>query len=125
MPAGAKVYAYPEPFGPQHFRAVARVDEGYNHYLVFPIWGDGTVVEQVIAEQKTPTVEAARQTETAKRLDWFFGTPVWRESRDHEAANVFGMEFRSLVIKRGSPFLFRVTPQGQVSRERLLGDGAD
>ena len=121
----AAVYAYPEPLGPLRFRGVACITDHYDHYIVRPLSGKSELVEQVISEKKTPIVEAARHTETGKRLDWFFSTPVWRESRDHKAANVFGMEFRSIVLKRGSPFLFRVTPEGQVSRERLLGAGAD
>jgi membrane-bound metal-dependent hydrolase YbcI (DUF457 family) len=124
-PSGVRIYAYPEPLGPQRFRGVACVADHYDHYFVHPFVKKSDLVEQVIAEKKTPVVEAVRQTEIAKRLDSFFSTPVWRESIDHDAANVFGMEFRSLVLKRGSPFLFRVTPQGQVSRERLLGEASN
>jgi membrane-bound metal-dependent hydrolase YbcI (DUF457 family) len=124
-PAKAPVYAYPEPLGPQRFRAVACVGNNYNHYFVFPLSHKAELLDHVIATENTPVVDAVRQTEPATRLDWFFSTPVWRESRDHTAANVFGMEFRSIVLKRGSPFLFRVTPEGQVSRERLVGADAN
>ena len=36
-PAQAPVYAYPEPLGPQRFRAVACVGDNYDHYFVFPL----------------------------------------------------------------------------------------
>ena len=93
--------------------------------LCVPAVSQSRLIEHVIVDEKTPVVDAVRQAEPAERLDWFFSTPVWRESRDHTAANVFGMEFRSIVMKRGSPFLFRVTPEGQVSRERLVGADAN
>jgi membrane-bound metal-dependent hydrolase YbcI (DUF457 family) len=121
----APIFIYPEPFGPQRFRAVVQRPEIYDHYLVLPFREKIELLQKIEPEQRRPLVEATRHTEAAQRLDWFFSTPVWRESPDHEAAVVYGLEFRSAVLQRGSPFTFRVTPHGQVSRERLLDPDAD
>jgi len=121
----APIYVYPEPLGPQCFRAVVQEPDRYKHYLAYPFHGRIDLLKQIAPEQYTPIVEAARQTEVAHRLDWFFSTPVWAESTDHRAAIVYGLEFRSVVMPRGTPFTFRVTPQGQVSRERLVAPDAN
>lgn len=119
------IYIYPEPLGPQRFRAVLQTNEDYAHYLVHPFARGVDEVETVAIEKTTPVVAAARKTQAAHRLDSFFSTPVWRDAPDHKAAVVSGMEFRSLVLKRGKPFVFRVTPDGQVSHERWVGPDAN
>jgi inner membrane protein len=119
------VVVYPEPLGPERFHVVVQPTGIYENYLVHPFSGEIERLESTVPEVKTPTVEAARQTETGHRLDAFFGTPVWRESSDHQAAIVYGLEFRSAVLRRGFPFTFRVTPQGQVSREPLRAADAN
>jgi membrane-bound metal-dependent hydrolase YbcI (DUF457 family) len=124
-PSNAPTYIYPEPFGPQCFRAVVQQPDFYVHYLSFPFQHRINLVEKIEPEVTTPIEQAARRTEAGKRLDWFYSTPVWRESPDHKAGVVYGMEFRSLVRRRGSPFVFRVTPENHVSRERLLGADAN
>lgn len=118
--SAAPIYVYPEPLGPQLFRAVVAETNIYEHYLAHPFEQKIVLLGKIAPEVKTPVVEAARTTEAAHRLDAFFSTPVWREAPDHKAADVYGLEFRSTVLKRGVPFSFRVTPQGQVSRERLV-----
>jgi inner membrane protein len=122
---GRPIFVYPEPFGPQRFRAVTKSDDTYSHYRAFPFRNKIELVEMIQTETKTPIVEAVRRTDAARRLDWFFSTPVWRESPNGKAGLVYGLEFRSFVLKRGTPFYFRVTPEGQVSRERLVGPGAN
>ncbi len=121
----APIYIYPEPFGPQRFRAVVQQPEIYEHYLAYPFHRKIELLAKIIPEEKTPIVEAARKTEAAARFDAFFLTPVWRESSDHQAAIVYGLEFRSALMPRGVPFTFRVTPQGEVSREQLVAPAAD
>ncbi|MGZ4975062.1 MAG: hypothetical protein ACXWDN_20060, partial [Limisphaerales bacterium] len=121
----APIYVYPEPLGPQRFRAVVQKPEIYEHYLAYPFHRKIELLGKIDSEEKTSMVEAVRKTETATRLDAFFSTPVWREASDHQAAIVYGLEFRSAVMPRGVPFTFRVTPQGQVSRERLVAPAAD
>lgn len=121
----APIYIYPEPFGPQRFRAVVQQTNVYDHFLAYPFQHKIESLGKVVAELKTPIVEAARRTESGHRLDWFLSTSVWRESLDHKAAVVYGLEFRSAVLPRGRPFTFRVTPEGQVSRERLVGPDAN
>jgi membrane-bound metal-dependent hydrolase YbcI (DUF457 family) len=124
-PINNPIHIYPEPFGPQRFRVVLTTDDDYVHYLVHPFREEVKEVETLAIEKSTPIVAAARQTDAAHRLDSFFSTPVWRESSDHKAAVVFGMEFRSLVFNHGKPFVFRVTPEGQVSHERWVGPDAN
>jgi hypothetical protein len=116
----APIYVYPEPLGPQRFRAVVAETNAYKHYLAHPFRQKIVLLAKLAPEAKTPVVQAAHQTEVGRRLDAFFLTPVWRESSDHNAADVYGLEFRSTVLNRGVPFVFRVTPEGQVSHERLV-----
>lgn len=118
--SNAPIYVYPEPLGPERFRAVVAQTNMYEHYLAHPFEQKIVLLAKIAPEVKTPSVQAARQTEAARRLDAFFSTPVWRESSDDKAANVYGLEFRSTVLNRGVPFVFRVTPEGQVSHERLV-----
>lgn len=116
----APIYVYPEPLGPQRFRAVVAETNVYEHYLAHPFERKIALLGNIAPEVKTQVVQAARKTDAARRLDAFFSTPVWRESPDHKAADVYGLEFRSSVLNRGVPFGFRVTPEGQVSHERLV-----
>ncbi|MDB6059353.1 MAG: hypothetical protein JWO95_3197 [Verrucomicrobiales bacterium] len=121
----APIYVYPEPFGPQRFRAVVQQTNVYAHFLAYPFQHKIESLGKIVPEVKSPVVEAARRTEPARRLDWFLSTPVWRESTDGQAATVYGLEFRSVVLRRGLPFTFRVTPDGQVSREQLVAPDAN
>lgn len=116
----APIYVYPEPLGPQRFRAVVAETNVYEHYLAHPFEQKLVLLGKIVPEVKTPVVLAARKTEAGQRFDAFFSTPVWREAPNGKAANVYGLEFRSIVLNRGVPFVFRVTPEGQVSHERLV-----
>ncbi len=111
------LFLYPEPFGPGNFRGVAHGADGfYEIFLIRPFHGEVQKLERLEAEEKSPLVEAARLTEAGRKLDWFFSTAVWRSAPDGQAALVYGLGFRTNVLKNRAPFHFRVTPDGVVSR---------
>jgi membrane-bound metal-dependent hydrolase YbcI (DUF457 family) len=114
-----KFFIYPEPFGPQRFRGIVREADRYSVYQIWPFRKRLERLDRLAVEEPSPAVEAARRTYAGRRLDWFFGTPVWRATPDGQAAYVYGLGFRTPLLKGRSPFVFRVTPDGHVIRFRL------
>jgi membrane-bound metal-dependent hydrolase YbcI (DUF457 family) len=121
----APIFIYPEPLGPQRFRAVIKWPDRYVVYEAHPFAGAFESVNELPIEEHTPLVEAVRRTKPAQRLDNFFSTSVWRESADHQAAIVYGLGFRTKVLNDRDIFVFRITPQGQVSRVRALSSSGN
>lgn len=115
----AVLFLYPEPFGPQRFRGVVRQDNHYTVYDIRPLAGAIQFQRRLDLAEQTPVVAAARKTRSGQRLDRFFSTQVWRQAPDGQAAVVYGLGFRSKVLKNRSVFVFRVMPDGQVSRQQL------
>jgi membrane-bound metal-dependent hydrolase YbcI (DUF457 family) len=115
----ARLFLYPEPFGPKRFRGVIREDGDYAVYEIRPFQKRIELLERLRADDKSPVVEAARRTRAGRRLEWFFSTAVWRLAPDGKAAIVYGLGFHTRALKGRGPFVFRVTPEGKVSRTRL------
>ena len=110
---------YPEPLGPMRFRGVARVE---NHYAVYEIWPfqkGAALLERLEVEDQKPGVAVARRSEAGQRLDWFFSTAVWRAAPDGQTALVYGLGFRTKIFPDRVPFVFRVAPDGRVWRAHL------
>lgn len=112
------VFFYPEPFGPSHFRGVWLEGGRYAVYRIWPFEGRINLSERLEAEEKAGVVEAARRTSAGRKLDLFFSTPIWRLAPDGQGAVVYGLGFRTPLLRGRSPFVFRVTPDGGVERIR-------
>jgi len=114
--ASPAFYLYPEPFGPGRFRGVARATHNYAIYQIWPFQKRVEILERLDIEEQNPMVAAARRSETGRRLDSFFSTPVWRLAADEQVAIVYGLGFRSKLFPARVPFVFRVAPDGDVRR---------
>jgi hypothetical protein len=114
-----EVFIYPEPFGPTHFRGVTRERNEYAVYEISPFQQRVEVLERLEVEQQNPIVAATRQSEAGRRLDWFFSTAVWSLAPDGQGAMVYGLGFRTKLFPARAPFVFRVAPNGQVTRAHL------
>ena len=119
-------YVFPEPLGPHRWRGVTRAGDTYQIYLIQPL---SNRVEQVGRErtlQGEPSIEQARATTLGRRLEWFFKAPVWKVEGSPSGGdsmpdpsvvvNVYDLRFRSVLIHREPPFVyrFRAFPDGRV-----------
>lgn len=108
-PAAEFTYVFPEPFGPQRFRGVAREGDAWRIYLVRPFGGRIELVETLATDTSSEVVRAARQTPRARRLEAFFKAPVWRA--DGDTAEVYDLRFRPVTLAlRPIPFTIRIRP---------------
>src|ERR1043166_9072175 len=97
--AKTDIYVYPEPFGPAHFRVVARTKNDYALCEVIPFRKEIELLERLPIEERHPVVAAARQSLAGQRLDWFFSTAVWRLAPDRATAVVYGLGFRTKLFR--------------------------
>ncbi|HLB95231.1 MAG TPA: metal-dependent hydrolase [Nitrospiria bacterium] len=119
-------YVFPEPLGPHRWRGVTREGGIYHIYLIHTFSGRVEPKGAVQTQVGDPSVERARGTALARRIEWFFKAPVWTVRRDPPGsqtpanrpieASVYDLRFKSLVIDRGSPFeyRFRISSEGRV-----------
>jgi inner membrane protein len=112
-------YLFPEPLGPHRWRGVLREGDVYHLYLIHSMSGRLESYGWVRSQVDDPAVEAARQSRLGQRLERFFKAPVWEVSGGSGPATVSAtdLRFRSLVLERGSIFVFRfkVDSGGKVS----------
>jgi hypothetical protein len=101
-------YVFPEPLGPHRFRGVARKEDQYRVYLIHSFSGSMELNDTVRTDENLPPVQSIRSSDRAKRLEAFFKAPVWRVRKD--GAEVFDLRFRSIVLPRGTPFVYRLRP---------------
>ena len=113
------VYAFPEPFGPHRWRAVAREGPLWRVYLVRPLAGTAKPKGTVLSRLEDPAVEAARRTPFAQRLETFFKAPVWEveESSDSRVVRARDLRFASVILSRRTHFdyVFTTTPDGRAA----------
>jgi inner membrane protein len=104
-------YLFPEPLGPHRWRGVLREGDVYHLYLVHSLSGRLEYYGWVRSQLEDPAVEAARTSPLGRRLERFFKAPVWEVSNSSGLATVSArdLRFRSLVLERGSIFVFRFT----------------
>lgn len=102
-------YVFPEPLGPHRWRGVARTDGEYRLFLINSVTGVIEPRGRVLSRPGSPSALAARGSEAGKRLEAFFKAPVWDENGGG-AVRAFDLRFRSLVVDRGMPFSFLITP---------------
>jgi membrane-bound metal-dependent hydrolase YbcI (DUF457 family) len=115
-------YVFPEPLGPQRWKGVLREKNLYRLYLIHSLTGRIEPINEVRTQIDDPNVERVRDTVLARRLEWFFKAPVWKVMngpKNHRVAvSVYDLRFRSVVIHRGTPFVyfFIVPKNGPVRR---------
>jgi membrane-bound metal-dependent hydrolase YbcI (DUF457 family) len=119
-------YVFPEPLGPHRWRGVLREGEIYHIYLIHSLSGRIEPKGAVRTRTGDPNVQQARATPLARRLEWFFKTPVWtvgtnsgrNEIRGADPVEVFvyDLRFRPLMIERRGSFeyRFRIYRNGRV-----------
>jgi len=115
-------YVFPEPLGPHRWKGITREGNLYRIYLIHSLTGTSELKDEVTTEAGDPAVQAARFSRFGRKLEWFFKAPVWTvEARTPQGVevSVYDLRFRSLVIRRGGPFGFRmlVRPNGSVERK--------
>lgn len=113
--APAFTYVFPEPFGPQRWRGVAREDGLYRVYLVRPLAGTAELRSVVGTQPQEPDVRRVRASPLGSRLEWFFKAPVWKSDGSGNV-RVYDLRFAPLVVERRPVFeyAFRVHPEGRV-----------
>lgn len=97
---GARVF--PEPLGPQRFRAALRDGPEWKVHLARPLSGRVELVERIPTADGDPRVAAIRASDAGRRLEAFMAAPVWT-IRPDGTVEVEDLRFRSLVIRRSSP----------------------
>lgn len=111
------MYVFPEPLGPHRWRGVFREQ---NAYRVFLIAVPSRRVEprgEIRTAVDDLRVRQVRETPLGRRLEWFFKAPVWmvepsersRAPAEHprDVVSAYDLRFRSLVVERPPPFVFR------------------
>jgi inner membrane protein len=121
-------YVFPEPFGPQRWHGVLREGNDYRIFLIRSLSGRISQKDEIRTRIDDPSVAEVRKTPLARRLEWFFKAPVWlveggsgeggRTEPNPVEVSVYDLRFKSLVIDRGIPFVFRfrVETDGRVER---------
>jgi len=94
---------FPEPLGPQRFRAAARVGGAWNVYLCSLLRGTSELQAVVPTDDASPRVAELRATPRGKALDRFMAAPVWTLHPDGRA-EVYDLRFSSLVVPRAATF---------------------
>jgi inner membrane protein len=107
-------YVFPEPLGPHRWRGVWREGNLYRVYLLHLFSGKKEERDRVVTEIGDPRVEKARATRLARRVEWFFKAPVWKvdgaageQSTGRADVSVYDLRFRTLVVNRSVPFIYR------------------
>lgn len=107
-PTANFTYVFPEPLGPHRFRGVAKENGAYKIYLIHSFSGGVELKSSVPTHENYPKVQAARETERARKIEAFFKAPVWTENED--SVEVYDLRFRSVIFPRDSVFTYRFKP---------------
>jgi inner membrane protein len=100
---------FPEPLGPQRFRAAARVGGAWNVYLCSLFRGTSELRGVYPTDDASPRVAEIRATPKGRALDRFMAAPVWTAEPDGRV-QVYDLRFRSLVVPRGPTFQVEFPP---------------
>lgn len=102
-------YVFPEALGSHRFRGVIRLGNKYSFYLIHALKGKTELKGEFLSEEDHPLIQAARQTERAQRLEWFFKAPVWRVDPQTNEVEVFDLRFLSTTLSwsKKPPFAIR------------------
>ena len=100
---------FPEPLGPQRFRAAARVGDAWNVYLC-SLWSGRSDLRGVFpSDDALPRVAEIRATPKGRALDRFMAAPVWTLQPDGRV-EVYDLRFRSIVVPRSPTFQVEFPP---------------
>lgn len=102
------LYVFPEPFGPHRWRGVARVQDTYHLYLLYPLTGRVERRPSVVTHVTDPRVIAARATPFGRRVEWFFKAPVWEVGKDGRTPEAWDLRFKPLLLHRRASFSYKV-----------------
>lgn len=100
---------FPEPLGPQRFRAAARVGDDWNIYLCNLLRGTSELREVVPTRDTDPRALEVRAGKWGRELDWFMAAPVWTPHPDG-LVDVYDLRFRSQVVPRAPTFHVEFPP---------------
>ena len=100
---------FPEPLGPQRFRAAALVGGSWNVYLCHPLRGTSDLNGAFPTDDAAPRVAEIRATPKGRALDRFMAAPVWTLEPDGRV-RVYDLRFRSVVIPRAPTFQVEFPP---------------
>jgi inner membrane protein len=108
-PRASVLQVFPEPLGPQRFRAAARTGEEWEVSICHVLSGDVEPRDHLHTDASAPRVEAIRATPFGRRLEHFMAAPVWTLLPDG-AVEVYDLRFNSLVVVRKGTFVVRFPP---------------
>jgi inner membrane protein len=100
---------FPEPLGPQRFRAVARVGDAWHVSLVHLGSERCEPVSRIPTFNTAPRVAEIRATPTGRRLEWFMAAPVWTLHPDGRVT-VYDLRFNSVIVPREGTFVIDFPP---------------
>ncbi|HSG05252.1 MAG TPA: metal-dependent hydrolase [Nitrospiria bacterium] len=106
-------YVFPEPFGAHRWKGVIREGNQYHLYVVHSASGRVEKKDEVQTKRGDPRVEAIRNTDLSKKIEWFFKAPVWSVHEETGEVGVYDIRFRSLLIERDIPFVYRFSLSDQ------------
>lgn len=115
-PGASVIQVFPEPLGPQRFRAAARTGEEWEISICHVLTGRVEPRGRVPTDESAPRVRAIRATPFGRRLERFMAAPVWTLSPDG-AVEVYDLRFSSLVIVRKGTFVVHFPP-GKLEPDR-------
>ena len=100
-------YVFPEPFGPWRFHGVLREGDIYSSYLITPLSGTVEKKRSYKTDEQDPEIAHLVDSKSGKHYKWFFKAPVWQKVNKNEAI-VSDIRFKSLLIGRSAPFVYRL-----------------
>lgn len=103
------VRLFPEPLGPQRFRAAVKIGGEWRLYLCRLIGGTSELAETLPTHDDRPRVAEVRAGPRGRALEWFMAAPVWTLHPDGRV-EVHDLRFRSLVIRRAPTFQVEFPP---------------
>lgn len=97
------VRMFPEPLGPQRFRAAVKVGDEWQLYLCRLLSGTSELAAVLPTQDRDPRVAEVRAGPRGRDLEWFMAAPVWTR-HDDGRVSVHDLRFRTLVIPRTPTF---------------------
>ena len=101
-------YVFPEPFGPWRFHGVLRIGDEYRSYLIEPLRQTVEFRRSYRTDERDRTIAHLIDSKSGKEYQWFFKAPLW-EKQGRNSAVVSDIRFKSLLLKRNTPFYYRIS----------------
>jgi len=100
---------FPEPLGPDRFRAAALHGSDWEIVLCRVLSGRCEPLGERRTDRSAPRVREVRESPRGRALEWFMAAPVWTLESDG-SVSVQDLRFESAVLPRGNPFVVRFPP---------------